>query len=181
MDDWDEEWDEEWDEPPRRRGRSLGVKLGLGCAVMLGVIILGLAALGVLLQLGRIPDIAVVPGDRLSEDVVQMLQDEGVLEAGETIQYFYSAGLFSFRKDGNFLTERRVVSYFEEEDELVISAAQYGEITEVDPTYSESFFEDTIVWIHVDGWEPFNLLLSNEEDLDHVFVDALLERWHAAR
>ena len=39
----------------------------------------------------------------------------GVLEPGEKVLWFYSDGLLSIESDGNLLTDRRVVSYWEDE------------------------------------------------------------------
>ena len=43
----------------------------------------------------------VVDGEEIGPRDRRMLRSEGVLEPGEDIVFFYSAGIFSIREDGN--------------------------------------------------------------------------------
>ena len=163
-------------------GRSCGGVIILAFAFVAGLALLTLMGRGLLVETGLVPDSAIVPGERLPGRVVQKLRDEQLLEADEAIEYFYSPGLISFLHSGSFFTNQRVVLYDIEEGESTYWAATYVEITSIMPRFSDdSSSEDTTVQIHADGQEPFTLVLSDEDDLDHEFVDVLFDRWHAAR
>jgi len=100
---------------------------------------------------------------------------------GEEIYYFYSAGIFSIKEDGNFFTNRRVVSYWEspEDESYYLESATYEEIENIQINYTSSFLEDTeIIISKIDGNE-FSLYISGEGQRDKIFVKKLMKYWRA--
>jgi hypothetical protein len=83
------------------------------------VFVLGFVALGVL---GVLSDTGVVPSERVLSSVeipdgdYQTLRDEGLLEQGETVEYFFSEGILSIKEGGSILTNYRVIAYEQNED-----------------------------------------------------------------
>lgn len=130
-------------------------------------------------SLNVIPSTQVVDGERLPEWHKAFMLEVGALEEGEAIEYFYSAGLWSLKEDGNYVTDLSVGSYWKDPVDRTfhVDVAKYPEISDISISYSDSFWEDTIATItRVDGSE-FELYISNEMDRDHHFGEFLLERW----
>lgn len=152
--------------PVRRWMYFVWVPVGLLGVVMTG----GL----VLIIIG--PPTAVVAGDDLSQSDLEFLRAEGIVEPNEQIILFYSAGLFSIREDGNLITNRRVISYEELENQIWIGSPSFDEIKTVSIVEPGSFFVDTIVLITLVGGESFHLYLSTEKDGDKRFLDELNKR-----
>jgi len=177
------------DEPPAKsgvdfkRGLCVGALIGcVGLAIVSGVG--ALIVMGVMSETGTIPGTKVVTGAELNADARQMLIDEGVVEAGELIHHYYSTGILSYREDGNLYTDRRVISYWEMDDEISVSEAFYSDIERIEPDYQDGLLLDSVVWIHgqSDGEEwAFDLYVSNEDGLDHTFIEGLIETWEQER
>lgn len=154
------------------------ISLGAGGALLITG---GLVAIGFAAETGIIPDTKVRKGNELSQRAMRQIREIGALPIGETIQYFYSAGLFSFKADGNFFTENRVVSYETVGEDVWIFESMYPEINLIEFNESNTFFDDSTITIHTDDNDSFYLLVSNEEGLDEVFYDELVFRWESNR
>lgn len=149
----------------------------VGLVVLTFVILLGL---GLLIEAKFVPDTEAVRGNELREATIQELVENGVLEEGETIQYFYSAGLFSYLEDGNLFTDRRVISYSSlDSDDPFLEAATFDEIAALDISYSESFLEDSMIEVTRTSGDVFYLIVSAEEKGDRKFFKALEKRWRS--
>jgi hypothetical protein len=103
----------------------------------------------------------------------ESLEEAGILEPGERIQFFYSAGLFSILEDGNLLTDTRVVSYETLDGELYVASSLYSEVGKFDVVYSDNYFADTVITIMPSTGDEFFLIVSSEEGRDKDFVSAL--------
>jgi len=92
-------------------------------------------------------------------------------------------GVLSIKEDGNMLTDRAVVSYYQDpaNGEMCVERAAFSEIEDIIVEYSKSPIADTEVWIFVGEDERFLLLLSTEARGDRQFVDRLMELWHSHR
>jgi len=69
----------------------------VGMVFVLGFVALGV--LGVLVDTGYVPSERVLSADEVSDGDYQTLRDEGLLEQGEMVEYFFSEGILSI-KDG---------------------------------------------------------------------------------
>jgi 8-oxo-dGTP pyrophosphatase MutT (NUDIX family) len=125
----------------------------------------------------------VVDGSRLPARVLRLLEEEAGLYRSESVIYFYSGAIFSFRGDGNVVTDQGVISYYPDPDtgELIVFKAAYEDIVDVQVTYPESFLEDTVVEILIGEEERFLLFASRERGRDRLFVDELVRRWKQQR
>lgn len=128
-----------------------------------------------------LPSSEVVAGSRLPQRVVRFLRAEAGLLRSETVIYFYGGGLLSYREDGNVVTDQGVISYFSEDGELFVAAADYADIVDVRVTWARSVLDDTLVEIHTGEDEWFVLVASRERRRDRLFVDEIQRRWRAAR
>ena len=162
--------------------RSGKIVLGVVVAVI-GVPFLALAMLGTAMEFYLVPDSAVVEGDKLHEYQLDYLREHVEFLRGEKIIYFYSLGFFSIRNDGQFMTNRRVVSYGQDETgEVSWYEAFYEEIADIEIEYGNSLMNDTEVTVTLDAEDSWLLMwLSIEGGGDKDFCDAMLARWRAAR
>ncbi len=156
-----------------------GVLAACGCFLGSLLVIGTTAAIAitVLMETGRIPDSAAVPGHQLHESTLSFLREEGLLEEDERVLYYYSDGTFSFREDGNFFTDQRVISYWLEGDDIVMQSATYPEIADITPKFEDSILGNSEIWLDLEGGEQLYLIVANESDLDEEFVRLLTEIW----
>ncbi len=155
------------------------VCLFAGCTV-LGVG--GLVTLGVLAENHVIPDTVACPGSELRQPDVDWLREVGYLPRGESIVYFYSNGFLSIEEEGNFFTESRVVSYFQDYyGRRVHEYAELSEVADVDARFEGGFLANSVITITRDDGSQFELLVSNDQAGDRIFYDELIRRWHASR
>jgi hypothetical protein len=167
--------------PPRsdasRRRWMWGV--GCGCSVCAVLALVTIAALAWIGAVGsEFPDTALVRGEELTTSQNEWIEEHIGLEPGETIEWFYSTGVFDIHAEGQFVTDQRVVSYGEfEQGELVVSACAYADIESIEVEWNEDFLGDTLLTVIPRGDEPdFFLFLSNEYDLDEVVVELIEQR-----
>ena len=90
--------------------------------------------------------------------------------------------MLSVADEGNLLTDRRVISYYREEDGFLWTGeASFDEIRDIQTTFSDSEWEDSEVFVQVgDEEDGFYLVLATVNGGDHLFVDKLTELWKAA-
>lgn len=126
------------------------------------------------------PNSQAIPGSRLMGKDLALLKDYGLLEEDEEVIYFYSGGIFSIAEDGNFFTDRKVVSYEQavDSDDIYSGMAYYDEIADIEVRYSQSFIEDTVITIKPRHEEEFQLIVSSEAGLDKTFVKLLMKEWN---
>ncbi len=140
-------------------------------AVLIGVAFFGLMVLGML-----IPTSAVITSDELSQSDIEFFRTEGIIEPDEHIVLFYSTGLLSIREDGNMITDKRVISYEENADQLWIGSAPFDEIRDVSIAESGDLITDAALLVTLDNGESFILYISTSEDGDMRFLDEINKR-----
>ena len=89
---------------PLRRVLSI-----VGMVFVIGFVVLGV--LGVLMDAGYTPSERVLSAQEIPDSHYEELVDEGILERGEMIEYFYSEGILSIKEGGSVLTNYRVIAY----------------------------------------------------------------------
>ena len=124
-----------------------------------------------------IPPTHIQTSDEITERTKQFLIDEGYVEEGEEVLYYYGAG-FTFEEDGNILTDRRVVSYGEGEDDVIEShSVWFDDLDRAVVAYSESEWEDSVLRVYSkQEGDWIELLLSTERGRDHDFVEETVRR-----
>jgi len=138
-----------------------------------------LAALMLLGSLYILPDGQVVPGTKLNSWQTDFLVNEGLKDESEAIIYFYSGAVLSIEDDGQFITDKHVVSYFRNPDdgELYGGRVRYEEIMDINIKKSTSFLDDTVITISDVGQNQFELWLSTVDKKDGLFIEELLKNW----
>ena len=115
--------------PDRTRIVLIACLLAAALAGALGIG--ALMVLGLMVETHFIPDTEAAPGEDLPRRVVEMLVENGIVEPGETILYYYSDGFLSHLDDGNLFTTERVISYERVDGELSTASAAYEEIEDI--------------------------------------------------
>ncbi|HAV13075.1 MAG TPA: hypothetical protein DCX06_06235 [Opitutae bacterium] len=146
--------------------------------LVVSVIGVGLVSLILLPAFNVIPTTFIVPGSRVPESHKEFMTELGVYTPDEEILLFYSEGIFSFKEGGQFFTDKRVVSYWEDfydggyEGEF----AYYADIADIAVDDSDLLGDTYVTVTRKDGVE-FTFFLSPEMDLDEDFVRQLKQRW----
>lgn len=142
-------------------------------AVVVGTLVIGL---GVVAMIGGLPT-KVVLGTELSRHQTQLLQANGIIESDEQILMFYSQAYMSILQEGNLITNRRVISYEKEDEDIWIYDALYHEITDIQIDQKGDRLKDTVVKIEFAGDQYFFLFLSAEDQGDDRFLEMLQQKW----
>ncbi len=148
----------------------------IGCGTVFGSALLALCAFGLLIEAGVFPDLKVVSGENLSSYHIQTLLERGILDKSDSIEYFYSYGLFSVADGGQFLTPTKLVIYEEIEGVLSVYELPYSKIDSVELVTQGDFLEDSLYLVYGNSkseWEYVAMFLGVENGGDQVFIDRL--------
>lgn len=133
-------------------------------------------------SLNLMPANTVVEGDKLWSHDLAFMQRENILVEADVIEFFYSNAVFSIRDDGNGFTQTKVFSYWVDENGKVEKAiADFEDIKDIKVEYAKIDSENTTVTVVRQDDSDFLLYVSAAEKKDKIFIEALLERWNAAR
>jgi len=161
--------------PAFRKGLVIGCAFAAAAPVVL--VAFGLLVIGVLIETGVLPDSAAVPGHELTATTLDVLREEGLIEEDERVLFFYSDGFFSVREDGNFFTDRRAVSYWEDGDDFYVESADYHDVESIEFAHDTSLLANSVITVErVDG-SQFELIVSNEAGKDEEFFELLERTW----
>lgn len=171
---------------PRDQGLSLPAKLAIGCVAVGGLgtmaLVMLLLALGLGIELGQVPDTAALPAGKIPPRIVENLREMGVVAPDEAVLYFYSAGFLSVEEDGNLFTDRRVISYQQEEGgELELHSATWDEVEDLEFSNSDSWLEDSAITVYTTDGDWFLLLVGAESQRDDDFFKKLERQWRTKR
>ncbi len=146
--------------------------------IPLVLILFAFMSIGFMSMVGVIPSTEVLAGDKVPKHQKEALIHEGIIDEGESVEYFYSQGLMSIMEDGNLLTDQRVISYFmNESGEMEIYELYLDEISDIQLISEGDFLSDSLY--QVNGFEEdkwLQIYLSKEMDGDQDFVSALQEK-----
>ncbi|QDU55244.1 hypothetical protein [Aeoliella mucimassa] len=157
------------------------IVVGIVAAVCMVSVLGFFVWLGTMLESGAMPDTMVVVGNKLSSPARKAIDQAVTIRPDESILFFYSAGLWSWNEDGSLVTNQRVISYHqgEEDGELYVLEADYADIESVTPYFSDTWAEDSSLIVELKDESFFMLQFSNEEDLDHSAIDYVLKQVEA--
>ena len=109
----------------------------------------------------------------LPPEYVQQARDDGLLEEGESIRYFYSDGLGDI-DDGYYFVSDRKVGLFNSTWTPRQTAIPFESIMDVRLDRNTSFFEDSTMTVEdAENWYYFPV--SSEKNLDEAFLEAIEE------
>jgi len=121
---------------------------------------------------GYIPSTVVTAGNELPEKAIETLIENKIINRGENIALFYSNGVFSYLEDGNLITDKRVISYWEENSKIEIVSINLDDIKQVEVANSESIFEDSIIYVYSNS-ESMTLYANTYKSRDLAFIKLL--------
>ncbi len=169
---------------PRRAWRTpkwLIVVLVL-CAVGMATVFAGLAALAIAIEIGHMPDSKALSRRELRPATLDWLTENGLVESGETVEYFYADGFFDFGEAGCLVTDRRVVNYWRGDTEaLEVASAPLGEIIRIDTNFTDDWAGSSDIFIETADQNELQLSVFNEEGGDRGFDRTLRKLWLSSR
>ncbi|QDU69064.1 hypothetical protein Pla86_41790 [Planctomycetes bacterium Pla86] len=127
------------------------------------------------------PPIGVVGGSGISAETLAGIESVVPLEPGERVLFFYSAGLFSYGEDGNLLTDRRVVSWTEEDGQPQVVAYPWNELMAVAVEDEGNWLMDAIFAVEAFDGTIFYLAFAADEGLQEDALRELRSRIDAAK
>lgn len=131
---------------------------------------------------GFFPSTHVATGEELSQRDIKFLQRSAGLPVDEKILYFYSDDAFDMRKDGNGLTEKRIFSYWRDEDgSFSVEQAELKDIERFEFTDAESLLDNATLKVYREDGTNFFLYLSVEGGVHKKFLGSFHSRWRKAR
>lgn len=138
-------------------------------------IFFSLIGIGGLTMTGTLPPTEVLSGNDLSEDYKETLINSDIINQGDYIQYFYSAGFSRIEEIGSILTSDRVIMYFEDENEdIAVYELYFEDITDVELFEEGNFFNPSVYRVHASSRDTYlTLWLSMENRGDIKFIEAL--------
>lgn len=151
--------------------------------VVLSMLGLGLLSLAVLTLLSVVPSNTVLTGDEISARDRQFLREKNIVFESERILFFYSAGVFSVREEGNIVTDRRVISYSQvpDSEDILAKSATFADIEDIRIERSHSFLNDTRITIVTRQGPEFNLVFPTTDKGDERVVARLMTLWQTER
>lgn len=151
------------------------VAVSIACSALLAITFLP--------EIGLMPPTYVVDGAKISQSHRQFMTELDVFSEDEELILLYSLGIFSFKEDGNFFTDKRVGCYWESyfEEGYEAESAFFEDIKDIAVEYSDSEWIDTSLTVLRHDDTEFMLSVSTEKGLDRDFVDQVLERWRAVQ
>ncbi len=131
---------------PRSQSSRI-LKWLLICGLVFGAVMLAL--FGTCIYVGvRGPDTRVLPGRQVPARFMAQIRRLDLLDPGEQIQYFYSDALLNIEEGMYFLTDHKVVIYSRSFDDPTV-IIPFSEVADVEATFSDSWFEDSIITLRL--------------------------------
>lgn len=134
--------------------------------------------LTILSETPLLPSGSVVTQTQIMKHDLRYFYRQRLIPANEKIHYFYSDAYFDIRDDGNGFTEKRVFSYWQDEDNgFQKEVATFDKIESIEVQFSNDEYENTIITITRADDTDFMLFVSAVEEGDQRFVKELKKRW----
>lgn len=132
-------------------------------------------SLGMLSMVGVMPSTEIRSGEQLYETEVNTLLQNDIIEHNDNIVYFYSEGVWSVLEGGSVLTEDRVISYMQMEDETIeIYELYFADIAGVELIFQGDFINDSLYQVNAHQQNTWlQILLSTENGGDQLFIQKL--------
>ncbi|MBN1514674.1 MAG: hypothetical protein JXB13_21850 [Phycisphaerae bacterium] len=141
-------------------------------AIVLGIVGIILGAVVWVIGVSS-PEGVPVPGEEISESDRQWLESVGVANKDETIQWFFSNGMFSIKENGVALMGRRVSVYLGPK----VQSCDWSDIRAIELATGNTWFEDSVILIETDDDRVLHIRVNPTGGGDKTLYE-LLE--HAA-
>lgn len=141
-----------------------------------GLIALVLIVFGFLTTTDILPSTNVISGQELSASDTTVLIDNLVVLPEERIEYFYSEGFLSIKEGGSVLTDKRVISYWQEDGTIQSSSITFEEVARIELIEQGNYLNDSVYKVFDNNGYWLVLWLSSESRGDITFIDALRQK-----
>jgi hypothetical protein len=146
------------------------------------VLFMPLVGFTVVQQTPLIPNDAVISQSDIMQHDMKYLYRQNVVPVDETINYFYSDAFLSIREDGNGFTDKRVFSYWQDDNEgFQNEMVVFEEIKDITVKYAKEEDENTIITVTRNDDSNFKLFVSSVNKGDKTFVDKLKALWQTRK
>jgi hypothetical protein len=133
-----------------------------------------LIALGVAVERGFVPDTCIVMGKTLKEKHTNVARSVVPFEEGETLVWLYAGGLLDYAENLQFMTDRRIVSAWEEDEKPRTAQLRLSDLRKVRVMKEPSWLDDGIVLVSGENEDDgFLLNLSGEDGLHKQVIEQL--------
>ena len=116
------------------------------------------------------PATRVAPGRQVARQHVETLREIGLLEEGETLQWFYSDALLDIKGGAYIATDRKLAAYNSQWAEPAV-VAPYDRITDLSMTDGEGMFFDSVLEVTLDDGTAITIPLATEGGGDRSFYE----------
>lgn len=124
------------------------------------------------IMLERSPDTSIYRGKDIPNRFIDTINSLDLLDEDEQIKYFYSDAMYDIKGGFYFISNKRVVLYGDDREEL-IEIISFNQIKSVEADYYESIYDDTEVTVFTHSYMVYRFPLSSEGDLDQSFINAI--------
>ena len=117
-------------------------------------------------------------GDKLNESDLRYLENLGLLDKNENVLHYTSS--FSIKKSGNFITNKRVASYWLAKMTVnhLRTSAYYPDIIKIDTVnLTQAWTYNSYLTITKKDGSTFNLYINNDNENYQTFVKSANENW----
>lgn len=150
--------------------------------IVASILIVPTLAIGIASETHFFPSEKVVTESQIWDRDLKFFYRQQLIPANESIRYFYSDALWDARDDGNGFTDKRVFSYWlDDEAGLQRESAVYEDIKNIETEFSKTELSNTIVTITRNDDSTFLLFVSNTDEGDKTFVEELTKAWKAGQ
>lgn len=160
---------------PDKKGKGNQVVANLGCLLFLAVI----GGMGFMVWATNshfFPPDRMIRGNDLNKRAMQQIGEVVPLEAGESILYYVSGASFSYGKDGQLLTDRRVVAFYPVDGQTQVVSIPYPDIVKLDMDRDTRSDNVQIAVFQKDTPEPLVLWAYDAGAMASTFYNTLLEK-----
>lgn len=129
-----------------------------------------------------LPSDSVIKQSQIMQHDLRYFYRQRLIPANEKIHYFYSDAYFDVRDDGNGFTDKRVFSYWQDDDDgFQKEVVTFDAIANIEVQFSDDEYENTIITITRNDETDFMLFVSTIDEGDQLFVKELKKRWKKKR
>ena len=140
-------------------------------AMICGAGVLGLMYVGL-----TSPETKVYTAKEIPNSYLETAKELGTLEDGEEVQYFYSDGLMGIEEGFYFVSDRKVVIYYDDGDGDPCCEVYFGEIEKVTLERDESVLLDSEITLELKDGDYVTFPVSSELDRDVTFAEEIKKR-----
>lgn len=119
-------------------------------------------------------------GTELPQKTIKYIQELGILDQNEPILYYSTSYSFSWKVSGNFVTEKRVASFWQNHSpEDYVSSAYFEDIESIDIKYGDGFEFASALIIKTKNGEVFEAYFGVDGDRERMdnFYGEVVELW----